>query len=235
MLRLDRALPGAKIKSGLVIEMDSLELIKPARFGSPQYRREEARGFSWVGRPEDRMVEADRHQIGTFQEQIKLYGFPERQGNSGYAAPSLRKKTAGSGPASSFRTGCPKGNARCAQHAGLQDRNNGDAQSVQCLGQMLSAPASAKARGGSVRDGLEMGSYHATARQKPARRGTMKLHGTINSNLSDAIASAERLKGKPVYPETLTHWIELLFEARRIRGVQQDFQRSPLDGLIDRL
>ena len=63
----------------------------------------------------------------------------------------------------------------------------------------------------------------------------MKLHGTLNANLTDAIASAERLRGCPIYPETLGHWNDLLREARRIRADQQEHQRAPLDMLIARL
>jgi hypothetical protein len=77
--------------------------------------------------------------------------------------------------------------------------------------------------------------YCRDRRSKGCHRRRMKLHGSINTNLSDAIASAERLRGKPVYAETLNHWNELLREARRVSANHQGFARSPLDALINRL
>jgi hypothetical protein len=43
----------------------------------------------------------------------------------------------------------------------------------------------------------------------------MRLHGTLEANLIAAIRSARRLRGHPVHPDTVTHWNELLHEARR--------------------
>jgi hypothetical protein len=63
----------------------------------------------------------------------------------------------------------------------------------------------------------------------------MKIHGTITSNLEEAIKSAERLRGHPVYADTLAHWQELLREARRRRMDEQETRRVPLDVLIVRL
>jgi hypothetical protein len=60
----------------------------------------------------------------------------------------------------------------------------------------------------------------------------MRLHGTIGSNLQDAIASAKRLRGHPVYPDTLAYWNELLHEARRSRS---EGGSAALDGLIAQL
>lgn len=45
----------------------------------------------------------------------------------------------------------------------------------------------------------------------------MKLHGSIIDNLNDALASARRLRGRPVYQDTLTYWRDLVQEARRLR------------------
>jgi hypothetical protein len=45
----------------------------------------------------------------------------------------------------------------------------------------------------------------------------MKFHGPILENLNNAIASARRLRGHPVYKDTLTYWNELIQEARRIQ------------------
>lgn len=45
----------------------------------------------------------------------------------------------------------------------------------------------------------------------------MKLHGTIIENLQNAVASARRLRGHPVYKDTLRYWADLVHEARRSR------------------
>jgi hypothetical protein len=60
----------------------------------------------------------------------------------------------------------------------------------------------------------------------------MKLHGTIGSNLQDAIASAKRLRGHPVYSDTLSYWNDLLHEARRFRSELDEPNRDALDILI---
>jgi hypothetical protein len=49
----------------------------------------------------------------------------------------------------------------------------------------------------------------------------MKFHGPILDNLNNAIASARRLRGHPVYKDTVAYWNELIQEARRI-------QREPI-------
>jgi DNA-binding IclR family transcriptional regulator len=63
----------------------------------------------------------------------------------------------------------------------------------------------------------------------------MELHGTIASNLEAALSSAARLRGHPVYKETITYWSELLHQARRARerGVAADDARLAV--LISRL
>jgi hypothetical protein len=63
----------------------------------------------------------------------------------------------------------------------------------------------------------------------------VKIHGTIDSNLKDAIQSAERLRGHPIYADTLVHWQDLLREARRRRMNEPDSMRLALDVLIVRL
>ena len=45
----------------------------------------------------------------------------------------------------------------------------------------------------------------------------MQLHGSILENLENAIASARRLRGHPVYKDTITYWSDLVQEARRAR------------------
>lgn len=46
----------------------------------------------------------------------------------------------------------------------------------------------------------------------------MELHGSVQGNLTAAIRSARRLRGHPVHPDTLSHWTDLLHEARRELG-----------------
>ena len=45
----------------------------------------------------------------------------------------------------------------------------------------------------------------------------MELHGSIIDNLNNALASARRLRGHPVYQDTLSYWRDLVQEARRLR------------------
>ena len=45
----------------------------------------------------------------------------------------------------------------------------------------------------------------------------MNLSGSILENVENAVTSARRLRGHPVYRDTLTYWTELLQEARRAR------------------
>ena len=45
----------------------------------------------------------------------------------------------------------------------------------------------------------------------------MNLHGSVEDNLSAAIRSARRLRGEPIYIETLQYWSDLLNHARRER------------------
>jgi hypothetical protein len=42
----------------------------------------------------------------------------------------------------------------------------------------------------------------------------MKLHGTIVENLESALQSARRHRGKPLYADTVTYWIDLLGYSR---------------------
>ena len=60
----------------------------------------------------------------------------------------------------------------------------------------------------------------------------MQLDGPILDNLERAIASARRLRGHPVYKDTLTYWGELLQEARRIRLDPAFARREQLDAAI---
>ena len=42
----------------------------------------------------------------------------------------------------------------------------------------------------------------------------VELHGSLVENLRAAVQSSKRLQGRPVYPETLQFWVELLEMAR---------------------
>ena len=44
---------------------------------------------------------------------------------------------------------------------------------------------------------------------------SMEIHGSVTKNLISAVQSARRLRGHPVYADTLGHWRELLTYARR--------------------
>ena len=44
---------------------------------------------------------------------------------------------------------------------------------------------------------------------------TMELHGSIEANLVAAVRSARRLRGHPIHADTLQHWTDLLYQARR--------------------
>jgi hypothetical protein len=47
--------------------------------------------------------------------------------------------------------------------------------------------------------------------------------------------SAERLRGRPVCPDTVIHWTELLREARMTRNGLVEAERLTMDRLIVRL
>ena len=50
----------------------------------------------------------------------------------------------------------------------------------------------------------------------------MEINGTIVHNLRNAIKSAERLRGQPVYPDTLQFWRDLIRMARAKRVHDDD-------------
>ena len=50
---------------------------------------------------------------------------------------------------------------------------------------------------------------------KPAERAEMQLHGSTEANLTAAIRSANRLRGRAIYRETIAFWAELVLHARR--------------------
>lgn len=49
----------------------------------------------------------------------------------------------------------------------------------------------------------------------PAGRAQIQLHGSTEANLTAAIRSANRLRGRAVYRDTVAFWGELVLHARR--------------------
>jgi hypothetical protein len=63
----------------------------------------------------------------------------------------------------------------------------------------------------------------------------MILSGSILENVTNAVASARRLRGHPVYKDTLSYWTELLEEARRVRRSLQGAELQALEAAIIKL
>jgi cyclopropane fatty-acyl-phospholipid synthase-like methyltransferase len=63
----------------------------------------------------------------------------------------------------------------------------------------------------------------------------MKLDGSVTQNLKLALVSAKRLRGHPVYADTLSFWRELLHEARREQSRLMGESLAELNGLIESL
>lgn len=63
----------------------------------------------------------------------------------------------------------------------------------------------------------------------------MKLDGSILENLEGALASARRLRGHPVYKDTLRFWGEPLQEARRARHDSPPQQKAAINAAIAKL
>lgn len=63
----------------------------------------------------------------------------------------------------------------------------------------------------------------------------MKLHGSLVENLESALASSRRLRGYPVYKDTLNYWAELVQEARRARQDPASVQSDALGAAIVKL
>jgi hypothetical protein len=59
----------------------------------------------------------------------------------------------------------------------------------------------------------------------------MKLHGSLQTNLEGALMSARRHRDRPVYPQTLAHWNDLLAYARREIGLTS----APAAAVLSRL
>jgi hypothetical protein len=60
----------------------------------------------------------------------------------------------------------------------------------------------------------------------------MKLYGSIVDNLENALASAQRLRGHPIYKDTLTYWAAVLQEGRRARYTVLPDRLGQLEKLI---
>lgn len=84
-------------------------------------------------------------------------------------------------------------------------------------------------RGNSNRVDVRM---HGQLQRRPC---LVKLDGSLKGNLEGAIASARRLRGQPVYPETLQYWSELASFAWRDIGSRSGPQVGPLANLVRQL
>lgn len=60
----------------------------------------------------------------------------------------------------------------------------------------------------------------------------MDLAGSILENVENAVTSARRLRGHPVYKDTLAYWADLLREARRARQDLEGLQSRALEAAI---
>jgi hypothetical protein len=63
----------------------------------------------------------------------------------------------------------------------------------------------------------------------------MKLHGKLSDNLMAAAASARRLRGHPVYSDTMQFWSELLAHARAELRSHPDDEEKLLEPLLSEL
>ena len=63
----------------------------------------------------------------------------------------------------------------------------------------------------------------------------MEIDGSMLDNLANAIASARRLRGHPVYQDTLIYWGNLVQEARRLRLDARCEQTDVLGAAIAKL
>ena len=60
----------------------------------------------------------------------------------------------------------------------------------------------------------------------------MKLHGSVEGNLTAAVRSVRRLRGHPVHADTLGYWDELLHHARGERPSGYPRERHVVGRLI---
>ena len=78
----------------------------------------------------------------------------------------------------------------------------------------------------------KLGNFVVLFEALPSYPGAMEFHGPILGNLNNAIASARRLRGHPVYKDTVAHWNELIQEARRIQRDPAYEQADVLEAAI---
>lgn len=62
----------------------------------------------------------------------------------------------------------------------------------------------------------------------------MQVSGTIHANLRAALQSARRLKGGPVHPDTVDHWMNLVTLARTEHVAMQSFKTRELMNDLER-
>jgi len=63
----------------------------------------------------------------------------------------------------------------------------------------------------------------------------MQLHGSTEGNLIAAVRSASRLRGHPVYADTIKHWADLLHHARRELSTNAALPSETLKRLVAEL
>lgn len=60
----------------------------------------------------------------------------------------------------------------------------------------------------------------------------MELSGTIEENLKQAVQSARKLQGHPVYTDTLKYWAELLQMARATKDRRSQSGQATIEALV---
>ncbi len=63
----------------------------------------------------------------------------------------------------------------------------------------------------------------------------MQIHGSTEGNLIAAVRSASRLRGHPVYADTIKHWADLLHHARRELSTNAALPSETLKRLVAEL
>ena len=121
-------------------------------------------------------------------------------------------------PWSNFSTPCPTLNERLFTAIAAPKRTGRfPPASPECRPSALGARPSSTTYPLRHHNETKLGNFVVLFEAPPGYPGAMKFHGPILDNLNNAIASARRLRGHPVYKDTLTYWNELIHEARRIQ------------------
>lgn len=68
-----------------------------------------------------------------------------------------------------------------------------------------------------------------------AERAGMQLHGSTEANLAAAIRSANRLRGRAIYRDTVAFWAELVLHARRELSCSDALPSNSLARLVAEL